>query len=177
LRLAAPPLNPKPVLIPSQAGERRLSASAHTTTNNFKISVAASLLRPVFRALSDSAAVQRKAFDGIARLCELQPEERAVLAQAVAAAEAVASKVKDEPAESDTANGVKPEPSSDASIKQPAAGHVSKAKGRVCWRFAGCLCYGTLLPAQESASTCYARTHKGNTKILTKGSASWWMLD
>ena len=48
--------------------------------------------------------------------------------------------------------------------KQPRAGVVSKAKGRVCWRFAGCLCYGTLLPAQESDTTCYARTHKGNTK-------------
>ena len=36
---------------------------------------------------------------------------------------------------------------------------------------------GTLLPAQESDTTCYARTHKGNTKTLTKGNASWWMLD
>ena len=43
------------------------------------------------------------------------------------------------------------------------------------WRFAGHLCYGSLLPAQESKTHCYARTHKGNTKTLTKGGASWWM--
>merc|ERR1711871_995317 len=41
--------------------------------------------------------------------------------------------------------------------KQPAKGKVTKAKGKVCWRFGGALCFGTLLPAQESATTCYAR--------------------
>jgi len=59
--------------------------------------------------------------------------------------------------------------------EQPAKGSVSRAKGKVCWRFAGHLCYGSLLPAQESKTHCYARTHKGNTKTLTKGGASWWM--
>ena len=56
-------------------------------------------------------------------------------------------------------------------------GRVTKASGKVCWRFAGVLCYGVLLPAQESVSTCYARTHKGKTKTLTKGGASWWMVE
>ena len=54
---------------------------------------------------------------------------------------------------------------------------MSKAKGKVCWRFAGALCFGTLLAAQETTERCFARTHKGNTKTLTKGSASWWMLE
>ena len=63
----------------------------------------------------------------------------------------------------------------EGAVAQPAKGSVSRAKGKVCWRFAGHLCYGSLLPAQESKTHCYARTHKGNTKVLTKGGASWWM--
>jgi hypothetical protein len=160
-----------------EAGERRLSASAHTTVNNFKLSAAASLLRPVFRALSGAASDRRKAFDGIARLSDLQPAERALLATALASDDETAVKAEKDCTQSTVADEVQSEPSTDASTKQPAAGQVSKASGRVCWRFAGCLCYGTLLPAQESASTCYARTHKGNTKVLTKGNSSWWMLD
>ena len=62
-------------------------------------------------------------------------------------------------------------------LAQPAKGTVTRSKGKVCWRFAGHLCYGTLLPAQESKSHCYARTHKGNTKTLKKGGSSWWMMD
>ena len=60
--------------------------------------------------------------------------------------------------------------------KQPPKGKVTKAKGKVCWTFAGHLCYGALLPNQESATHCYARTHKGNTKTLTKGGSYWWQL-
>lgn len=160
-----------------EAGERRLSASAHTTTNNFKLCAAVPLLRPVFRALSDSAAARSKAFDSIVGLSELQPSQRALLAECLAQAVPAAMKMEEEAAASDVAGDTKAELSADAVTKQPPAGLVSKAKGRVCWRFAGCLCYGTLLPAQESDSTCYARTHKGNTKTLTKGNASWWMLD
>jgi hypothetical protein len=159
------------------AGERRLSASAHSTVNNFKLSAAASLLRPVFGALSNSAAAQRKAFEGIVRLSELQPDERALLAQALASDEEKNIKAEEESTQSTVGGEMQPESSADVLTKQPAAGQVSKAKGKVCWRFAGCLCYGTLLPAQETATTCYARTHKGNTKVLTKGLSSWWMLD
>ena len=65
----------------------------------------------------------------------------------------------------------------DDEARQPPKGSVSKAKGKVCWRFGGALCFGTLLPAQESKTTCYARTHKGNTKTLTKGGTYWWMLE
>jgi hypothetical protein len=34
-----------------------------------------------------------------------------------------------------------------------------------------------LLPAKETAGVCFARTHKGNTKTLTKGGSYWWMLE
>ena len=77
--------------------------------------------------------------------------------------------------------GLEPEPELELELEatpaQPAKGSVSRAKGKVCWRFAGHLCYGSLLPAQESKTHCYARTHKGNTKTLTKGGASWWMVE
>ena len=50
------------------------------------------------------------------------------------------------------------------------------AKGRVGWRFGGSVCFGSLLPAQETKSHCFARTHKGNTKTLAKGKDYWWMI-
>eukprot|EP00947_MAST-08B_sp_MAST-8B-sp1_P003181 g3181.t1 len=59
---------------------------------------------------------------------------------------------------------------------QPAVGSKTGAKGRVCWKFGAHLCYGDLLPRQETKSHCFARTHKGNTKTLTKGSSYWWIL-
>ena len=34
-----------------------------------------------------------------------------------------------------------------------------------------------MLPAKETAGVCFARTHKGNTKTLTKGGSYWWMLE
>jgi hypothetical protein len=47
---------------------------------------------------------------------------------------------------------------------------------QVAWKWAGALCYGTLLPARETSTHCYARTQKNNTKTLTKGGAYWWQL-
>ena len=32
---------------------------------------------------------------------------------------------------------------------------------------------GTLLAARETATHCYARTHKGNVKTLAKGKPYW----
>ena len=66
--------------------------------------------------------------------------------------------------------------SADEAQEQPAKGKKTGARGRVCWRFGGSLCYGALLPAQETNSHCYARTHKGNTKTLAKGKDYWWMI-
>ena len=63
-----------------------------------------------------------------------------------------------------------------SAVEQPAAGAKTGAKGRVGWRFGGSVCFGSLLPAQETKSHCYARTHKGNTKTLAKGKDYWWMI-
>ena len=61
--------------------------------------------------------------------------------------------------------------------RQPEAGSVARATGRVAWRWAGMLCYGTLIARSETASHCYARTQRGNTKTLTKGGTYWWQLE
>ena len=47
--------------------------------------------------------------------------------------------------------------------------------GRVAWKFGGHLCFGELLPRQETASHCFARTKNGNTKTLAKGKSYWWL--
>lgn len=59
---------------------------------------------------------------------------------------------------------------------QPAVGVKTGTKGQVAWKFAGHTCYGILIPKNETATHCYAKTHKGNMKTLAKGLASWWLL-
>lgn len=59
---------------------------------------------------------------------------------------------------------------------QPVAGVKTGATGQVAWKFAGHVCYGILIPKSETATHCYAKTHKGNIKTLAKGLPSWWLL-
>ena len=56
---------------------------------------------------------------------------------------------------------------------QPPAGAKSGTKGRVEWKWGSMVCAGTLLAARETATHCYARTHKGNVKTLAKGKPYW----
>merc|ERR1719428_2371488 len=42
-------------------------------------------------------------------------------------------------------------------MKQPTRGSVSRTTGRVCWRFAGGLFFGILVPKRETVTHCYAR--------------------
>ena len=60
--------------------------------------------------------------------------------------------------------------------EQPALGVKTGAKGQVAWKFAGNTCYGILISRSETETHCFAKTHKGNVKTLTKGLASWWLL-
>jgi hypothetical protein len=60
--------------------------------------------------------------------------------------------------------------------EQPAAGQKTGAKGQVAWKFAGHTCYGILISSSETETHCYAKTHKGNIKTLTKGGSSWWLM-
>ena len=58
---------------------------------------------------------------------------------------------------------------------QPKLGEKTMSKGNVAWRFGGHLCFGVLIATRETKTHCYARTHKGNIKTLTKGKDYWWM--
>lgn len=71
---------------------------------------------------------------------------------------------------------VKKEEEENEDEKQPALGSRTKSKGKVAWRFGSYLCQGTLLPAQETETHCFARTHKGKTKTLAKGKDYWWRV-
>ena len=58
---------------------------------------------------------------------------------------------------------------------QPKLGEKTMSKDNVAWRFGGHLCFGVLIATRETKTHCYARTHKGNIKTLTKGKDYWWM--
>jgi hypothetical protein len=149
-------------------GEAKLSCTAHNTTAHFKPAAVAAQLRQVFALAGRSvesiegfkllSAEDARALRSGVPVRAPKPEPEPQLELEATPSQAVALKEEGAPA-------------------QPAKGSVSRAKGKVCWRFAGHLCYGALLPAQESKTHCYARTHKGNTKTLTKGGASWWMVE
>lgn len=148
-------------------GEHRLSASAHTTSANFKLNVAAELLRPVASALG-ACTVSAISGASVLSAAELKAFEAGVASPAPDA-QAVVPEVTPTPTASEALE-------LERDRKQPAEGAVARASGRVAWRWAGALCYGHLLPKSETATHCYARTAKGNTKTLTKGGVYWWML-
>jgi hypothetical protein len=60
--------------------------------------------------------------------------------------------------------------------QQPALGRKTGATGKVKWQFGGHICFGVLIASKETKTHCYARTHKGNTKILSKGKGSWSLV-
>ena len=161
---------------PFAAGERRLSASAHTTTAHFKLAAGAALLRPVLVALGAPPNM-----DGVPGVDALESTDRQDIEETLRGD----SRPKGSPPKVDpvveatpsTTEALAVEEGSGEANRQPPKGRSTKTKGQVCWRFAGHLCYGQLLAAQETTTHCYARTHKGNTKTLTKGNASWWMLE
>lgn len=168
-------------------GEHKLSVSAHTTTSHFKLGVGAELLRPVLQAAfleSDQSAAQRRAaVDALEGIAMLSAEERGAFEVSALDGAGVSASAS---AKTEDADVVHETPSTSAVVqaaaqvpptKQPPKGEVRRATGRVCWKFAGNQCFGSLLPKQETKTHCYARTHKGNTKVLTKGLTSWWMVN
>merc|ERR1740130_2302055 len=149
---------------PFAVGEHKITCTVHTTTSHLKLRAAAPQLQAVL------ALIPELALDDIEGFGLLSAGEAAAAAEvqkldATLAGAVVRETTRDEASEDSTLPG-----------KRPEKGSVARATGKVCWRFAGHLCYGALLPGQESKTHCYARTHKGNTKTLTKGSSSWWLL-
>ena len=54
---------------------------------------------------------------------------------------------------------------------------VKKLCLRATWPgdLVGTCAFGVLIATRETKTHCYARTHKGNIKTLTKGKDYWWM--
>lgn len=147
-------------------GESRISASAHTTTSHFKLAAAASLLRPLVAAAPKECDPAT-----IGDVDTLVADEREAFLKGLVAPESAVVKEEELVADADQGDAKQNDGG------QPSVGSVTRAEGRVCWLFAGAKCYGTLLPKSETKSHCYARTHKGNTKTLKKGTDSWWVLE
>ena len=162
-------------------GEARISASAHKTTLHIKLAAAPALLRPIFAAVPESdrvlPALTITGFD------QLSKDEQRVFTGAMsqdieeADIDTKASAQKASSQGKALQTEIKKEQGKSALKKQPPMGKVSKTSGKVCWLFAGKRCYGHLLPGKETVTMCYAKTHKGNTKTLTKGGSYWWMLE
>lgn len=164
---------------PFAAGERKLTLAAHTTTAHVKLEAAGALLAPVLRAASKvptfdglRAAVKVDAF------CVLSAADVAALEAGLAKGSSTAAEAKPElPGVSATpSQGDAMAAKDEQGTRQPAAGSVAKATGKVAWKWAGALCFGKLMPSSETATHCFARTQRGNTKTLTKGGAYWWLV-
>jgi hypothetical protein len=105
------------------------------------LSVAPTLLRPVFAALPKSAQAALTTIEGYDTLL---PEEQRTLEEAMVKVEKDQTKprasvpkstVSGSAAEEDVSE--KPKGAGSTGLKQPPQGQVAKAKGKVCWKFAG----------------------------------------
>ena len=99
------------------------------------------MLRPVFAALPKSAQAALTTIEGYDTLL---PEEQRTLEEAMVKVEKDQTKprasvpkstVSGSAAEEDVSE--KPKGAGSTGLKQPPQGQVAKAKGKVCWKFAG----------------------------------------
>ena len=153
-----------------EKGELKMGTRSHTATNWYKRRAFGDVLRLVSGAL-EGTVVRADDIDGYDEMDETQQKS-------IAAALADISKKQDKKPQNQTkTNGKNHKGTTDTttSDRQPPTGTVSRASGRVEWRWASMVCSGTLLPSRETKSHCYARTHKGNVKTLAKGKSYWWM--
>ena len=82
-----------------------------------------------------------------------------------------------EEAKEGASGGTKARPGTAGAVaSQPGVGVKSRTKGQVQWKWGSMVCSGALLPARETDTHCFARTHKGNTKTLAKGKPYWAMV-
>ena len=153
--------------------EIKVTCTSHTATVNMCVTAAAKILQDVINE-DPSYSISNL----IATLEDISAEEEASIREAfqspskgkITAVTPEDSKkhVEDEDKEEIKTNLTKKD--------QPAAGVKTGATGQVAWKFAGHVCYGILISKSETATHCYAKTHKGNVKTLAKGLPSWWLL-
>ena len=154
-------------------GQPKLGVRSHTATSWVVLAGTASVLAPVLRvvptaqqarvlALLGSAAGASPTIEGFDSLSADHAAAVVVALQSAAATvKATSSKV-----ESTT-----PDQQTSPSLQS------GKLTGRVAWKFGGATCYGDMIPSRETATHCYATTHKGNVKTLAKGKSYWWLLE
>jgi hypothetical protein len=150
-------------------GEIKIGLTSHTNTVFVKPEAVPSLLAPVFTVVPDFKIADIQGLDDLSKLEKVTVKEAFMMLTLLTAPVEV-TEVKEEEEKAPQEATSRPE-----SPQQPKAGKKTSAKGRVAWRFGGSICFGSLLPQQETGTHCYARTHKGNTKTLAKGRDYWWL--
>lgn len=177
---------------PLAKGAPKLGVTSHSATAWLSLAAAPKALAPVLACLGSTraAAAALAAATGLDNGGDggALPPDAAVALRAALLREAerkldggAAAAAGDAPDGADVARDAPPAAAASADAatdaSQPARGRRTGATGRVCWRFGGFLCYGALLPASETETQCFARTHKGNTKTLAKGKDYWWRVE
>ena len=151
------------------SNEIKVTCSSHTATINMCITAAAKILEDILKedtAYSISSLIS--SLDGISA------EEESTVREAFKSPGKLKLVTHEEDDEDDEDNNIKTNLTKRK--EQPALGVKTGAKGQVAWKFAGNTCYGILISRSETETHCFAKTHKGNVKTLTKGLASWWLL-
>ena len=160
------------------AGDLRVGLRSHTATSWVSVESAMKLLRQMGNIVTkitveelegcstlsckeDQNTIQ-SLFDTLSKQQETQPSEKKN--------NGLERKAKHTKKSMKTKNAARNENS-----EQPKLGERTMSKGNVAWRFGGHLCFGVLIASRETKTHCYARTHKGNIKTLTKGKDYWWM--
>merc|ERR1711865_937912 len=165
----------------------KLGVRSHTATSWLKLEVASQVLGPVMQIVPEAEAFMMAATLGASTAQDETPSVpavegfsalsvvdagtvRLVLQQIAAAATAGSSG-----SSSSSDNNDDADESSPAAPTAPVDTKGKTLTGRVAWKFGGHVCFGELLPRQETASHCFARTKNGNTKTLAKGKSYWWL--
>lgn len=163
-------------------GELRVGARSHTAISYFKIHAVQGVLNGVAslvasRGGSEGHLLRVDQISGSEDLMDEDCNKLQLLLSSLTRNGDVklegASAVKEEHQGKKVMRGAK---KNKVSNPQPIAGTIVGAEGKVKWKFGGHTCYGTLLPKKESKTHCFARTHKGNIKTLTKGKFYWSMI-
>lgn len=152
-----------------QKGQPKIGFRAHTATAWVGVERAASVIAPVLlvmpetdrQATTDALCGGPPKIDGFVSLTA--PEQKlvqAALSHLMATSKSSSAMARDK---SGATPGTPPQTN-------------KMMSGRVAWKFGGATCFGDLLPNRETVTHCYARTHKGNVKTLTKGKSYWWLL-
>jgi len=153
------------------SNEIKVTCSSHTATVNMCVTAAVKVLEDVLKEdPSYSISTLIATLDGIS-----EEEESTIREAFQCPSKLQVAMVSPEDTEEDEEDKIKIKTNL-TKQDQPVAGVKTGSKGQVAWKFGGNICYGILIPKSETETHCYAKTHKGNVKTLTKGLSSWWLL-